>query len=969
MLPPEAEVQPPTEGEQAEAEGEEQSGSEEEGGENKEGEKKEKKDGEKDGKKDGKDKEAGDGQVTRPNKPPRVPDPREFDARLENGRVKFNFTGQPWPDVLQWLASISGYSLDWQKLPGGYLNLTTQRSYSLAEARDLINARLQARGYVMILSGEVLSVTQIDALDPSLVPRVTEEDLYDLQPHDFVKVTFQLPRDMDVKQAVEDVKQALRKTPRVMPLAATRRLLVIDSVANLRMVSALLNEERIEQEGKEIPREFVLKFARAERIINTLYVVLGLDPASQPSQMELQVQQMKMQLLMQMQGAGKDVARMLNRDGPPVYLAFNRHRNSILVNAPERELKIIKRTIEFLDIPARGSAAAATGSPTDAPRTAKTYDLDTIEPRSLIDTLEEIGDLDPLTELRADNKAKILFARGTKLDHEKIAGLIKQLDRPGLQFEVFWLRQLPADAVAGTIMSLLGEEDEGDDEDSYRRYYYYYDEESRQEEEPAIRVNADIENNRLLVRGTEEQIQQVRNLLAKMGELSTGPSARGPMVMTEPMDPATRAKLLEQLKDAWPTLGGGVELNIQGAAPHSHESGGKPSSDPETSEEAADKRAELDQAAASSQAQVPSNTVPSRTARQATPFRLLANATENSTAEQGATDPQGGNASEAQTPQAESPRANITVTPDGRLMLSATDPGALAQLEQLVETLTPTPDLYQEFKVKHASAFYIHWKLEDYFEEEMKEEDSGSRRRWYDWRDRGSREKSANLARRKKKLRLIYNSQTNSIVASNASPLQLETIGKLIDTWDQPPREDVINNRRTGMVKVRYSRAQTIADALKDVYRDLLSSRDEEFDTGDEKGSGFTLPRTTQIEFSGSGSSSVSKTKPIEVRFDGALSVGVDEIANMLVISAERELFDSVVAMVNTLDEEARPKTTVQVRRLEVSAEAVRRALDRALHRPWPGGRPEQGEQQQMDEQQRQQQEEERSRRRGRRRR
>ena len=47
--------------------------------------------------------------VKRPEKPPRVPDPRELVVALDkSGRVPpFNFIGQTWPDVLQWLANIS----------------------------------------------------------------------------------------------------------------------------------------------------------------------------------------------------------------------------------------------------------------------------------------------------------------------------------------------------------------------------------------------------------------------------------------------------------------------------------------------------------------------------------------------------------------------------------------------------------------------------------------------------------------------------------------------------------------------------------------------------------------------------------------------------------------------------------------------------------------------------------------------
>ena len=227
---------------------------------------------------EGEKKDAPADSVKRPEKPPRVPDPREFEVTLDkNGRVPaFNFIGQPWPDVMQWLASISKTSLDWQELPNDYVNLTTPRSYTVDEVRDLVNRHLHARGYTAVQSGDVLSVFKIEKLDPSVVRRVTEDELYDLKPYDFVKVSFELPANMEIEKAKEDVKQVLSPNAKVFPLVTTKRLLVMDSVANLRLVSGLLNEERSVQDGRIVPREFVLKHARPEKVIDILYVVL--DP-------------------------------------------------------------------------------------------------------------------------------------------------------------------------------------------------------------------------------------------------------------------------------------------------------------------------------------------------------------------------------------------------------------------------------------------------------------------------------------------------------------------------------------------------------------------------------------------------------------------------------------------------------------------------------------------------------------------
>lgn len=121
-------------------------------------------------------KDAGPKTTARPQKPDAPPNPEELKVRPDaNGRVRFNFHGQPWLEVLEWLAKISELSLDWQEVPGDFLNLRTQRSYTLDEARDLINRHLLDRGFSLLRRGEVLSVVNLKKLDPSLVPRVSPD--------------------------------------------------------------------------------------------------------------------------------------------------------------------------------------------------------------------------------------------------------------------------------------------------------------------------------------------------------------------------------------------------------------------------------------------------------------------------------------------------------------------------------------------------------------------------------------------------------------------------------------------------------------------------------------------------------------------------------------------------------------------------------------------------------------------------
>ena len=115
-------------------------------------------------------------------------------------------------------------------------------------------------------------------------------------------------------------------------------------------------------------------------------------------------------------------------------------------------------------------------------------------------------------------------------------------------------------------------------------------------------------------------------------------------------------------------------------------------------------------------------------------------------------------------------------------------------------------------------------------------------------RDTDKKDEAVRLSKRRK-LRIIYDPPTNSILVANASTSQLQEIEQLIKEYDQPASADSTKMRRNGVIKVRYSRASTIATAIKDVYRDLLSSRDKEFDSKDKKQQGSNRESITVIRY------------------------------------------------------------------------------------------------------------------------
>ena len=905
----------------------------------------EKKEGEEKKAEDKDKKKEEDASIKRPEKPPRVPDPREFDVKLDkSGRVPpFNFIGQTWPDVLQWLANISSCSLDWQELPNDYLNLTTQKSYSLDEVRDLINRHLHARGYTLLIGDGVLSVFKIEKLDPSLVPRISEEALYDRKPYDFVKVSFELPEGMQVDKAKDDVKQVLSPHAKIFPLVTTRRLLVIDAVANQRLVSALLNEERAFVDGQDKPRVFKLQYARAEKVVDAIYVLFGLDPKSRPTQMELQVQQQKLQLMTQIQQQGKDVSRMLQSDGPPIYLAVNRQTNSILVNAPPEYMRTIARAIQALDVPASGagpaSADAASSDDGDSVRLEK-YQLVTMDPTALQLTLEEIGNLDPRTQLQVDTKSKTLFARATQADHQKIAAMRDELDGTGRQLKVIWLpRRLPADAVAGSIYSLMSGQEE-EEEEPQRPFYFYSFRNPSDDDKPkkGFRVDADVENNRLLLWANDAELEQVKQFLAELTEDAPSIGGARPIRVIDALGDDATKRLLEQLRQAWPALGENELIIEDKRAP------AEPAPPP-----AEDKSAEkppADTAAASERRATHWRFAPVGVPTHFAELRLVA--TEEPAEDDSA-------ATKAPPTPSQKPPVTVTVTPDGRLVIASQDSAALDRLEGFVDELAPPSNRFKMFRLTYAKAVDVYYNLKEYFEEELKGEGGQVLDWWGMVQDTGPKDKGMRLSKRRT-LRLIWDPPSNSILVANASPSQLYEIEKLIKEYDQPASADSTRTRSTGVIKVRYSRASKIAAAIKDVYRDLLSSKDKEFDSKERKDQGSTRESVTVIRYNSGGSgddSGPKKSAPLKVGFEGALSIGADDVSNVLLVSAQEEIYDGVVEMIHRLDEEARPRTTVQVHRVSgmVDPKSLQKALNEALGTPWPGGRPEKPEAQPAPEQ------------------
>jgi type II secretory pathway component GspD/PulD (secretin) len=918
--------------------------------------------------KDDKAKEEGPKNVQRKTEPPVPPNPDELKVRPDaDGMVQFQFRNQPWPDLLNWLADVSHVSLDWQELPGDYLNIATQRPYTLAEARDAINRHLLLRGFTMLESERDISVVKVASISPAMVPRVQPSELADQPPHRFVRTSFELSI-LVAANVHEEFKSMLSPNGKITPLAATNRLEMMDAAANLLDVHRVIDDEQSTKALDDLAREFPLKHARAMFVKDQLELFLGLKkPQSSGSSrgggdmMEM-VQQQMQQMQQQMQ-QGQPSQNKKQPTKEEIYLVANERNNSVIVSAPQNKMAIVAAFIARMDVPNdQAKDFERVGIRT------KVFRLVSLAPAELVKSLIAMDVLEPSTRLQVDEANNAIIAYASIADQYVIQKLIERLDGSQRNASVIQLRRLEAEAVAGTLKFLMGAEDENK-EDNNRNRYSYFDfygssRSQTQKKTDKMRIGANVQDNQLLIWANEIEMKEVQSLLVKMGELPPpGGRASTLRVIDASKQPATYEYLMK-LKEQWEKISpNSLVLPDEEAfkLPEENNPKDKPKDKEKNKNDlkAKAKPEEVTQGKVSEESdskltslvteQPPVGAQDSGT-RELAPQRLAAEGSltgdvvskdsENTKAQE-STNSSRRSVSATETSSSIPPKILIQVDESGKLILQSTDAAALDRLEEMMMINKPPQRPYDVFKIKYARATWVKLNLDDYFKKEKKQ-DVNNRDRYYayifDIPLNEKKEEGRQLGK-KAEIRFIADNDTNSIVVIGADDLDRRTIKELIDLWDVEEPVSGKDVRYTKLVRIKHSKAEAIVETIKEAYKDLLSSNDSAFQQRNQGGGGGG-GRGNQENKRNAPEETVQADGGLNSNFKGELSLGADKITNSILVSARGEpLLELVCEMIDTLDVAAQPQGNVEVFKLTPGmansklGDAVRSLLGQQIER------------------------------------
>ncbi|MCA9114400.1 MAG: hypothetical protein KDA79_04890, partial [Planctomycetaceae bacterium] len=473
-------------------------------------------------------------------------------AAPREGTMSFNFRQAPWADVLRLFAETAGLTLDLNAVPTGTFTYYDTSSYTPEEALDVLNGYLLPRGFLLVRRDRFLTAVSIEnGVPPNLVPSVSLEELNNRGNHELLSIVLPL-QGGEAEKAAAEVEKLLGPQGKVAALATSNALSVTDVGRNLRQIVRLFGGEGVADPETVVFRAFPLRnvpAADAEKIIKTMLGIATAVPnVSAASDRSSRYRSYRSRF--GSRGGDSDSSSQSSSSSSSTSstskaaVAIDRRSNSLLVTATNRQMAIVEAVIESLDGGGNGAGLTIT-EPLDTEPRLKVYSVTSADAREVTKT---INALLPGLVVNEDGRARRIHIFATPAEHIEIERLIRQLDGDAAggarEVAVLPLSQLDPIGAAGTLRSLF-----------------------MADGEQAPVVEADVLGRRLIVRGSAEQLTQVRSLLTQLGEDGRGPAygssrayGSGP-VRTLNLDGRDPEEFLRLLDRAW-TASSGQSLRV-----------------------------------------------------------------------------------------------------------------------------------------------------------------------------------------------------------------------------------------------------------------------------------------------------------------------------------------------------------------------------------------------------------------------
>jgi type II secretory pathway component GspD/PulD (secretin) len=889
-------------------------------------------------------------------------------------KVRFGFQETPWPVVLEQFARWEKLSLDLTDTPPGTFTYFDDQPRTPAEAVDVLNGYLLPRGYVVVRRHNFLVCVRTDSPQiADLIPTVSLDDLATRGEQELVRVVVRTP-DVDPEAAALEIEQLLGQHGSAKPLKNLQAVVVQGFGRGLRDAVAVIDDVAPPAKADKLQfKSFPLRniaAADAEKHVRDLFGLgsgtLNVSGARTEMERELRYRNWSGER----RGGGDDNNnreqrpqndRLLAQVTVNTQVSSVASTNNLLVTSTEEGLALIENVITSIDVPR--SDGHGLGAAEKFLRVYATSDASAEEVAKTLDVLM------PGVLVNEDRRQDSLHIYATAEQHLEVADLIRTLDgggEGGRTVAVIPLRKYDAYAMSELLSGMFDNED--------------------RDERPVIQP--EVASRTLVVRGTTQQVEQVRSALAAYGEGQTDRAsapigARFRTIEVHADDAENIVRTAERILAEAPGRDAGIRVVVPNSAKEEQPKVRVPSEnvDPEDEEVSVIQRIELGDPSSAPVVvrEVPSTAdassesdheLPAPQADDRDPsfayIRTIAieaptAKTTDAAAEEVAEVAPAGVDQESEQPPAEEPAADDdtadknaekrpeegvppgapeetprvqAVVRDGKIQLYSTDQRALDEVEEIVRELArtmPARTNWTVFYLRAADASQTASTLYSLMPDAAIS--SLFAPSPYDPAGAGSTPEAFDV---------VPEPRTNALFVSGSSAQieRVEQLLEILDTVDVPPS---LVARTPRSIPVRYADVNQIAALVQTLYKDRLTDpaaaqREEEArrqEGGDGRNRGDQASRGEDDQRRRQSEERAPRSQPRGARAQPAgpqLSIAVDPIARELIVSCDETLFREISEFVQSRDQIARDtRESVDIVRLPQSFPAESQAVLQVL--------------------------------------
>ncbi len=273
-------------------------------------------------------------------------------------RITVEMRDKPWTgergSVLEWLSEQTGLPVSISRAkPTGTLTLVNpQRNgaakpYTLPEVIDILNDELFKQKMILVRRAKTFTIEPIEEkIDPAALPRVLPEELEQYGNTELVSCVFSLSA-LVAEDFAKEVGAMLGPLGAVVPLAHANKLVVQDTVANLKRIQAVVKDSH--QHGRKIQNgcfSHSCQYIPARHAARVLNDLLG-DPKEW-------IQALQAQLSVRESVEGRFGGQFGALDVPRVrmhYISVDERRNMVLVTGSAEKIAQAEAVLKKLDVP------------------------------------------------------------------------------------------------------------------------------------------------------------------------------------------------------------------------------------------------------------------------------------------------------------------------------------------------------------------------------------------------------------------------------------------------------------------------------------------------------------------------------------------------------------------------------------------------------------------------------------------